>query len=196
MSAALRLPFDAEPLRTAPLLTDRLLLRPLDRVDADDHARYQGDADAVRFLRWPVRTPEQSREHLERRLPSTRLAADGDIAVLAIIPRDGDLAGRMIGDLTLIASSVEQATVEIGWVLHPEAQGRGYATDAARALLALAFDSLGAHRVIAQLDARNTASARLCERLGMRLEAHHVEDEFCKDEWTSTLVYALLARER
>ncbi|KZX21911.1 GNAT family N-acetyltransferase [Rathayibacter tanaceti] len=102
----------------------------------------------------------------------------------------------MIGDLTLVVASVEQATIEIGWVLHPEAQGRGYAAEASAALLDLAVDLLGAHRVVAQLDARNTASARLCERLGMRLETRHLDEEFCKGEWTSTLVDALLARER
>lgn len=187
----LRLPYAAEPIGT-----ERLVLRPLSLDDADDHARYQGDPEAVRYLRWPVRTPEESRAHLAVRLPSDRLATDGDVVVLAIVPRSGPLAGRVVGDLTLIASSVEQAGVEIGWVLHPQAQGVGYATEAARALLDLAFDRLGAHRVVAQLDARNTASARLCERLGMRLEAHHLEDEHCKGEWTSTLVYALLARER
>lgn len=190
MSPGLLLPFVAEPVRT-----ERLLLRPLRLGDADDHARYQGDPEAVRYLRWPVRTPEESREHLEQRLPSTRLAADGDVVVLALEPVDGPLAGRMIGDLTLIAASVAQAAVEIGWVLHPEAQGRGYATEGARALLDLAFGRLGAHRAVAQLDDRNTASARLCERLGMRREAHHLDDEFSKGEWTSTLVYALLERE-
>ncbi|QHC68606.1 GNAT family N-acetyltransferase [Rathayibacter sp. VKM Ac-2759] len=176
--------------------TERLLLRPLGLDDADDHARYQGDPEAVRYLRWPVRTPEESREHLLVRLPSDRLAADGDVVVLAIVPTEGPFEGRVIGDLTLIATSVAQAGVEIGWVLHPEAQGRGYATEAARALLELAFDRLDTHRVLAQLDARNTASARLCERLGLRLEAHHLEDEYSKGGWTSTLVYALLARER
>ncbi|WP_236553658.1 GNAT family N-acetyltransferase [Rathayibacter sp. VKM Ac-2803] len=191
MSPALRLPYEAEPIRT-----ERLLLRPLRLDDADDHARYQGDPEAVRYLRWPVRTPEESREHLRVRLPSDRLAADGDVVVLAMVPTDGPLAGHVVGDLTLIAASAPQATVEIGWVLLPEAQGIGYATEGARALLALAFDRLDAHRVVAQLDARNTASARLCERLGMRLEAHHVDDEHCKGEWTSTLVYALLERER
>ncbi|WP_244209543.1 GNAT family N-acetyltransferase [Rathayibacter festucae] len=187
----LRLPYEAEPIET-----ERLLLRPLSLDDAEDHARYQGDAEAVRYLRWPARTPEESRAHLAVRLPSDRLAADGDVVVLAIVPRSGPFAGRVVGDLTLIATSTEQAGVEIGWVLHPEAQGRGFATEAARALIDLAFDRLGAHRVVAQLDARNTASARLCERLGLRLEAHHLDDEFCKGEWTSTLVYALLARER
>ncbi|SMH29149.1 aminoglycoside 6'-N-acetyltransferase [Rathayibacter oskolensis] len=192
MSApGLRLPFEAAPIRT-----ERLLLRPLSLEDAADHAKYQGDPEAVRYLRWPVRTPEQSRAHLLVRLPSDRLAADGDVVVLAMVPADGPSAGRVIGDLTLIVSSAAQGAVEIGWVLHPEAQGLGFATEGARALLSLAFDELGAHRIVAQLDDRNTASARLCERLGMRLEAHHLEDEHSKGEWTSTLVYALLARER
>ena len=62
-------------------------------------------------------------------------------------------------------------------------------------LLALAFDDLGAHRVMGRLDARNTASARVLGRLGMRLEAHLVEDEWFKGEWSSTLVYAILDRE-
>ena len=187
----LRLPYSAEPIGT-----ERLVLRPLRQADAEDHARYQGEPEAVRYLRWPVRTPEQSREHLLARLPSDQLAADGDVVVLAMVPREGRFAGRVVGDLTLIASSVAQESVEIGWVLHPEAQGVGFATEGARALLDLAFDRLGAHRVLAQLDDRNTASAGLCERLGMRREAHHLEDEFCKGEWTSTLVFALLARER
>jgi len=49
--------------------------------------------------------------------------------------------------------------------------------------------------VKAQLDARNTASARLCERLGMTLEAHLRQDWWSKGEWTDTLVYGLLADE-
>lgn len=191
MTPGLRLPFEA-----APIETGRMLLRPLRLEDADDHARYQGDPEAVRYLRWPVRTPEESRAHLRTRLPSDRLDGDGDVVVLAMVPTSGAFAGRVVGDLTLIASSVEQACVEIGWVLHPEAQGAGLATEGARALLDLAFDELSAHRVVAQLDDRNTASARLCERLGMRREAHHLEDEYCKGEWTSTLVYALLEGER
>lgn len=190
MNSGLLLPFEAEPVRT-----ERLLLRPLRLGDAEDHARYQGDPEAVRYLRWPVRTPEESREHLRRRAALSRLDVDGDVVVLAIEATVGPFTGRVVGDLTLIASSAAQGSAEIGWIVHPEAQGRGYATEGARALLGLAFAGLGAHRVVAQLDDRNTASARLCERLGMRREAHHLEDEFCKGEWTSTLVYALLERE-
>ena len=51
---------------------------------------------------------------------------------------------------------------------------------------------LGAHRVVARLDARNDASRHLLERLGMRQEAHLVKNEFVKGEWTDELVFAVL----
>ncbi len=86
-------------------------------------------------------------------------------------------------------------TAEIGYVFSPTVSGRGFATESCRALLRLAFGDLGVHRVIGRLDARNTASAGVLERLGMRLEARFVEDEWFKGEWTTTLVYALLERE-
>ena len=73
--------------------------------------------------------------------------------------------------------------------------GRGYATEAARPLLAVAFDVLRLHRVIGRVEARNVGSARVLEKLGMRREAHFVENEFVKDEWQSELVYAILDRE-
>ena len=62
-------------------------------------------------------------------------------------------------------------------------------------MLHLAFDDLGLHRVFARVDARNTASARLAARLGMRQEAHLVENEWFKGEWTDELDFALLSRE-
>ena len=62
-------------------------------------------------------------------------------------------------------------------------------------MLAIGFDGLGLHRIVGRLDARNRASARVLERLGMRREAHLVENEHVKGEWTDELVYALLARE-
>ncbi len=62
--------------------------------------------------------------------------------------------------------------------MHPAYGGRGLATEAVRALVALAFGPFGLHRVYAQLDPRNTASVRLCERLGMTHEAHLRREHF------------------
>jgi RimJ/RimL family protein N-acetyltransferase len=92
-------------------------------------------------------------------------------------------------------ASSEHATGEIGYVLHPAHTGRGYATEAIRALLPLAFDELRLHRLFARLDARNSASAKVCRRLGMRQEAHLRENEWFKGEWTDEIVFALLAHE-
>jgi RimJ/RimL family protein N-acetyltransferase len=80
-------------------------------------------------------------------------------------------------------------------VLDPRVAGRGIATEAARALVDLAFDHYGVHRVWAQLDARNEPSAALCERLGMRRESHKRRDFWSKGEWTDSYEYAVLAEE-
>jgi RimJ/RimL family protein N-acetyltransferase len=99
----------------------------------------------------------------------------------------------VIGDVSLTVGEHRQG--EIGFILHPDHQGRGYATEAAEALLALAFEHYRLHRVAGRLEARNAASARVLEKLGMRREAHLIENEWVKGEWQSELVYALLARE-
>ena len=62
-------------------------------------------------------------------------------------------------------------------------------------MLAFAFEELGLHRVVGRLEPRNAGSARVLEKLGMRREAHLVENEWVKGEWQSELIYALLARE-
>ena len=103
--------------------------------------------------------------------------------------------GTLIGDVLLALRSVEHETLEVGYIFSPRHGGRGYATETVRALLDLAFGELGARRVIARVDERNTASRALLDRLGIRREAHLVENEWFKGELTSEVDYAVLARE-
>lgn len=170
--------------------TERLVLRPLVRTDLDDIHAYQSDPEVVRFLPWPVRNRDESAGHLAQRMSRTRLEKDGDNVALAI-----DVEGTVVGDLTLIVASAENRGAEIGWVLHPDFRGRGYATEAARAGLGLLFGDWGAHRVAAKLDPRNVASAAVCMRLGMRHEARFLHNELLKGEWLDTDVYAILEDE-
>jgi len=101
--------------------------------------------------------------------------------------------GELVGDVVLFWHSREHLGGEIGYLLHPDQAGHGYATEAAHALLRLGFDELGLHRIIARLDERNEASARVARRLGMRQEARLVDNEMFKGEWSTELDFAMLA---
>jgi RimJ/RimL family protein N-acetyltransferase len=129
---------------------------------------------------------------LEREIVQTAIHAERENLSLAVVLK---ATSELIGACTLFYLSSLHRQGEIGFVVHPDHHGRGFATEAARLLLRLAFEELDLHRVIGRLEARNTASARVLERLGMRQEAHFVENEFVKGEWQSELVFALLARE-
>jgi RimJ/RimL family protein N-acetyltransferase len=191
---ALRLPYDANVLAEHPLTTDRLILRPLRDDDAEDVYRYQRLPEVRRYIPWADWSKQDAFAHTRKRAAWGPLAADGDGVILAmVLPPSSTEPGRVIGDVMLRVDHVEHATLEIGWVVHPAFHGLGLATEAAGAALAFAFAELGAHRVVANLDARNEASARLCERLGMRREATFIANWWADGEWTDTAVYATLA---
>ena len=177
---------------TYPLQTERLLLRPFAETDFDALLAIQSHADVARYLYWDPRNAAEVREALDLKVRSTAIVAEGDNLSLAAVLRE---TGELIGDCSLHWVSAEHRQAEIGFIFHPDHHGHGFATEAAAALLALAFDDLAVHRVIGRLEARNTASARVLQRLGMRKEAHLIENEYVKREWQSEIVYALLDRE-
>ncbi len=112
--------------------------------------------------------------------------------LLAVERRDDD---RLVGEVSLIWRSVADQQAEIGYILHPDAHGQGFATEAALALLAFGFGEVGLHRIYARCDARNLASARVMQRLGMVQEAHFREHTHVKGQWDEELIYAILDRE-
>jgi [ribosomal protein S5]-alanine N-acetyltransferase len=83
----------------------------------------------------------------------------------------------------------------IGYELHPDQWGYGYATEAATAILRFGFEELGMHRVWAECVADNTGSAHVLEKLGMRREAHFREHQWYRDRWWDTYIYAILDHE-
>ncbi len=175
-----------------PIETDRLTLRRYVENDYDDLLKLQSNPDVTRFLLYDVRTPEQVKEALTGRLADVPMDTDGQALTVAVVLRD---TGQHLGEATLFLNSAEHRTGEIGYVFHPESHGHGYAAEATVELLRLGFEELGLHRIIARLDARNTGSVKLLERLGLRQEAHFVLNEYLKGEWTDELVYAMLYSE-
>ena len=173
-----------------PIETERLLLRAHRLSDLDDLARFHGDPEVVRYVPWPVRDRAATEETLRTKLGQTRLDEHGQWLVLAVEERS---TGTVIGEVLLKWSSDRQG--ELGFASGRDHHGQGYAAEAARAVLALAFDDLGFHRVSAVVVDGNDASVRLLGRLGFRQEARHVDGAFFKGAWVTSLVFALLDEE-
>ncbi|HWU21214.1 MAG TPA: GNAT family N-acetyltransferase [Nocardioides sp.] len=177
-----------------PLETERLLLRPVDpAADAEAMLSYRALPEVCRYIP-PVPATLESITTMLADPDRTRSTLDGEgqHLLLAVVRRD---TGRLIGDVILFWRSEEHRSGEIGYVLHPDQHGQGFATEASRALLRLAFEELDLHRVVARIDERNPASAAVLRKVGMRQEAVLVENEWFKGEWTTEVDFAILQRE-
>ena len=177
---------------TYPLQTDRLLLRPYRPEDVDDVLSMFGREDVSRYLTWPPMNREAAQALVERRTKQTRIDGEGEGIGLVVRELDGD---RFVGEVILRLLSEASRQGEIGWSVHPDAQGRGYATEAAREMLRLGFEEAHLHRIVAECDPRNEASIRVMTKLGMRREADHVDAVFLKGEWVGSTVFAMLESE-
>lgn len=181
---------DLKPTAQWPLATERLRLRPHNADDAEWLHELYSRPDVARYLLDEPWTAEVTHDKLTERLAKTDI--DGETGALALVIEHD---GVPIGDVALWLTDHEHRQGEIGWVLDPAHGGQGFASEAVQAVLALGFDHYRLHRITAQMDARNSASAALARRVGLRLEAHHVQDWFSKGEWTDTLIFARLASE-
>jgi RimJ/RimL family protein N-acetyltransferase len=177
-----------------PVETSRLLLRPIDPSgDIEALYAYQSLPEVCRYIPYEPRT----REDVARRLSDpekvrSTLTKPGQAVNLAV---EIKATGLVVGDVMLFWK--DESNAELGYVIHPDHQGKGIATEASAALLELAFaeHGLGVHRVIARIDQRNPASAAVLTKLGMRQEAVLVENEWFKGEWSTEVDFAILDRE-
>jgi RimJ/RimL family protein N-acetyltransferase len=172
--------------------TERLTLRRYGPGDFNAMFAIYSRADVGRYLYQGARSEADVREMLDRRIANTAVERRGGTLSMAVVLRE---TGDVIGDCFVSWLDNEHRQGELGYVFHPDHHGQGYATEACRTLLRVAFEDAGLHRVVGRLEARNAASARVLEKLGMRREAHFVENEFVRGEWQSELVYAVLQDE-
>ena len=181
------------PRVSLPITTERLVLRSLRPGDEDDVFAYRSVASVVRYIPGEPKTREQVADLVAERATAGRVDEKSPILTLAV-----ELGGRVIGDVLIHLDGFDGhdgRQAEIGWVFAPDVAGQGYATEAARAIADVAFREVGVHRVWAQLEPVNTASSRICERLGMRREALFVKASWFKEQWTDLAIYALRADE-
>jgi RimJ/RimL family protein N-acetyltransferase len=175
-----------------PVVTPRLFLRPFESGDLESLLAFHSDPATVRYVPFRARDRTEMTSALAQKITHTALRAEDDRLELAVVTTADQV---VIGDVMLALRSVENETVEVGYMFSPASAGQGYATETVRALLDLAFVQLRARRLIARVDVRNSASRALLQRLGLRLEAELLENEWFKGELTSEVDYAILARE-
>lgn len=150
------------------------------------------DPEIVRYVPYPPLTRDQAEERL--RTIATMTAIDDEAQNLRFAVELPE-THEPIGDVSMWCSPSDRHQAEIGYVFNPRFHGRGYATEAVTELLRVGFEEAGLHRITANADARNAASIRVMERVGMRREAHFVQGSYEKGEWVDEVEYGILADE-
>lgn len=163
------------------LKTNRLLIRPFDEKDADALHGYVSNPSVMTYLPEDVFDLETTHGFIaeQSRKPEKYAVTCGEKLVGHIVfhPYFGD------------------HTYEIGWVFHPDHQGKGYASEAASAVLEHGFGALALHRIIATCQPENIASWRVMEKIGMRREGHFKKCIPAGDDWWDEYYYSILQEE-
>lgn len=172
------------------LRTDRLILREFEEGDWAALHAVESHPEVARYQSFAARSEDESRAYVRGALADAAEEPRRTWDLAVALAADGRVIGRCGFGL-----DDERAQAMLWYTLHPDAWGRGYATEAARALVGFGFRDLGLHRIWADCDPANVGSWRVLEKLGMRREGLLRENARVKGEWVDSLIYAVLARE-
>jgi ribosomal-protein-alanine N-acetyltransferase len=172
------------------IITPRLKLR--DFIKADYLAFRDMDArvEMHTFERVPP-SEDETRETLEAAIRNQVDIPRTTYKLAITVPPDNTVRGLI--KLTREWEAIRQW--EVGWAVHPQEWGRGYATEAAWFAMDWAFKELMVHRVVAYCHADNMASVRVMQKLGMQPEGRLRETRWLNMQWCDEYVYAILERE-
>lgn len=173
------------------IVTERLILREFVADDWPDVLAYQSDPRYLRLYAWTGRTEPEVRAFVQMFLDQQAARPRRRFQLAITLPGQE----RVIGNCGIRRKDENDGEADIGYELAPEHWGKGYATEAARAIIAFGFRELGLHRVSAECAADNTASAHVLEKCGLRLEGCLRENEFYKGRWWDTRLYGMLKSE-
>ncbi len=172
------------------LQTERLTLRPFTDADLYDVNEYMAVEEVSRYLRWtPHLNLRETKGYLEFMGKRYRKGQHADWAIVL------DSTGKVIGNCGFTSVDIANECCELGYVLSPNYWGKGYMDEAFAALLALAFQTLEANRVILQIIEGNQASVRFALRNGFREEGREVDSLMVKGRYRTVLRFAMLKSE-
>ncbi len=168
--------------------TDRLVLRDLEEMDWRAVHSYASDSEVVRYMDWGPNTEGETKKFIQRAIKGQREQPRKSYELAIVFKEDGGL----IGGCGIHLSDPNNREGWIGYCLSRHFWRRGYATEAAGALLRFGFDQLNLHRIFALCDPSNIVSAHVLEKVGMQREGHLRERKFRKGKWHDELLYAIL----
>ncbi len=173
-----------------PLRTRRLVIREFLPGDLGALHAYASRAEVTRHLLWGPNTVEQSRATLEDFMAQQGISPRMRHDLALALP-----GGKAIGGVSLHIDNMRTGSVELGYVLHSDYWGSGFASEAARAAVAAAFEAWPVNRVWARCMAANKSSRRVLERIGMRHEGTLLRAERLDDAWHDVMMFGVLAEE-
>lgn len=169
-----------------PLLAQRLTIQPLAREDLLDFVSYRQDPEIAKFQSWDTNYSKEQALALIESQAGVLIPAQGNWLQLALHHAESN---ELLGDLAL--HSLTKDEFEIGFTIAKQHQGKGFAKEAASALVTHLFRELGAIRVIANTDSRNTASISVLIALGFVQDPSKSWVELFKNEMVTVHYFEL-----
>jgi [ribosomal protein S5]-alanine N-acetyltransferase len=170
------------------IATERLIIRPFVKNDYRDFYEYMSREEVYRFERGK---PLKIKEAVNECKKLTR-----DDRFWAITLKEN---GKLIGQVTLTPNRPKEFRMwNLGYMMNPDFQNKGYATEAARAMIKYGFTELNAHRIVGHCDPDNTASWKVLEKCGMKKEGMSRKDFPVRTDeegntiWLDSLDYGIL----
>jgi RimJ/RimL family protein N-acetyltransferase len=160
------------------LETDRLTLRPLQSTDVEAVASYSTKPEFIRFLPLPPQTMESATEFVGQAVANGQPDPKGDW-LFAIQIREEP---RLIGIIRIGVRSVEYRQGDLGYAVHPDHWGKGFATEALRRILEFGFEDLSLERI--------WATADVMEKAGMEREGFMRHHLLVRGAWRDSVLYA------
>ena len=178
------------------LVTPRLEISPIGADDIPVLVAYRRVPDVGRYQSWGTDYSIVDAEALVAAQPPSGIPVPGEWVQLGLRATAASGGPRaLVGDVAVGSDVVQPDSYELGVTLAPAYQGRGYAAEALATVIDWLMRDRGAHRIVMQGDARNTAMLALMRQLGLRHEGEILEGDWFKEEWTTLERFALLRRE-
>lgn len=170
--------------------TERLLIRKLTKEDAPDIFHYASDPETTKFVLFPThQTVEDTWKFLG---PTLEKYEKKEVAPWGIEWKE---TGRLIGTSDFIWWNPDHKKAEIGFILTKEYWNQGIMSEAVKKLIQFGFEEMELNRIEARCHENNIASARVMEKVGMKLEGLAREALFVKGDYWNLKQYAILRQD-